>query len=99
MPASRAAWVAFATIWSVSLPGLTWSGMTPEYSAVRRRTSRCGLAAMIGIGGRALLHRRAVVPDSVKAMITRAWSSVAVAAAAWAIALPTWPGSRQIWRA
>src|SRR4029077_11026994 len=54
---------------------------------------------MIGIGGRALLHRRAVVPDSVKAMITRAWSSVAVAAAAWAIALPTWPGSRQIWRA
>src|SRR5437879_12383386 len=54
---------------------------------------------MIGIGGLALLHRSAVVPDSVNAMITLACSSAAVEAAAWAIALPTWPGSRQIWRA
>src|SRR5207237_8556056 len=54
---------------------------------------------MIGIGGLALLHRNAVVPDSVNAMITLACSSAAVEAAAWAIALPTWPGSRQIWRA
>jgi len=66
---------------------------------VRRSTSSCGLAATTGIGGRALLQRRAVVPDSVKAMITLACSSVAVEAAAWAIALPTCPGSRHTCRA
>ena len=99
MPLARAASVALAIIWSVSLPGLTRRGTTPEYRAVRRRTSGWGLAATIGIGGRALLQRSAVVPDSVKAMITLAWISAAVAAAAWAIALPTSPGSRQIWRA
>ena len=99
MPLTRAASVAFEIIWSVSRPGLTSSGTTPEYSAVRRSTSGCGLAATTGIGGRALLQRNAVVPDSVKAMINLAWISAAVAAAAWAIALPTSPGSRQIWRA
>src|SRR6266508_2516387 len=99
MPLRTAASVAFAIISSVSRPGLTSRGTTPEYSAVRRSTSGCGLAAMIGIGGLALLQRRAVVPDSVKAMMTRASSSVAVEAAACAIALPTWPGSRQNWRA
>ena len=90
--------MALATISSVSRPGLTSSGTTPEYRAVFRRTSAFGLAAMIGTEGRALLQRRAVVPDSVNAMIRRALSSSALAAAACAIALPTSPGSRQIWR-
>src|SRR2546425_9652394 len=99
MPLPRAASVAFEIIWSVSRPGLTRRGTTPEYSAVRRSTSGWGLAATTGMGGRALLQRSAVVPDSVKAMISLAWISAAVDAAAWAIALPTSPGSRQIWRA
>src|SRR5207249_1548354 len=96
MPLTRAASVAFEIIWSVSRPGLTSSGTTPEYSAVRRSTSGCGLAATTGIGCRALLQRSAVVPDSVKAMINLAWISAAVAAAAWASALPTSPGSLQL---
>src|ERR1700693_1809795 len=86
-------------MWSVSLPGLTSRGMTPEYRAVLRSTSGCGLAATTGTRGLALLHLSAVVPDSVKAMITRAPSSSAVVAAAWAIALPICPGSRHGWRA
>src|SRR5256886_17075985 len=98
MPLARAASVALAIIWSVSLPGLTRRGTTPEYRAVRRRTSGCGLAATIGIGGRALLQRSAVVPDSVKAMITLAWISAAGAAAPGAGGLPPPPGSRQILR-
>ncbi len=56
--------------------------MTPEYSAVLRRTSGCGLAAITGTRGLALLHLSAVVPDSVNAMMTRAPSSSAVVAAA-----------------
>src|ERR1700730_16609305 len=50
---------------------------------------------MMGTVGRALLTRRAVVPDSVKAMMARAPISEAISAAASAMAAPTEPASRQ----